>query len=217
MNAVELSRLDVDDPVFQRNPYPWYAQMRREAPLCPVPGRDLYFAATMNLAREVLADPARFSSRTDKRPPPPPEVREQLARLREGRPRTIHTLLNNDPPDHDRYRRMVNRAFTPRALAWTAGRVRAVAEELVAALPDEGDLVRHLAVPLPVSTICGVLGLGPEHRDQVRRWTTAMTLSVGASPGPEALLSGEHDRAEFDAVMAHECAARRRHPGDDLR
>jgi cytochrome P450 len=216
VHEVDLSQLDINGEAFQQDPYPWYAAMRRSSPVCQVPGFGWYFVATMDLVREVLADPRTYSSRVGKRTAPPPEVSDEAARLRQGRPPALATLLGNDPPEHTAYRRMANKAFTPRSLAWMEGPVRAAATELASALPDEADFLEHFAIPLPVYAICRILGLGEEHRGSVRRWTDAMTATIGSAPGARQWLAAERDRADFDHVMLRECDRRRRQPREDL-
>jgi cytochrome P450 len=212
VDDVKLSLLDIDSDAFQQNPYPWYAKMRRSAPVCQVPGNGWYFVTTMELVCEVLADPVTYSSRVAKRREPPPELR----RLRESRPGVIAPLLGNDPPSHTVYRRMVNRAFTPRALRWVEGLVRDGARGLAKDFPDDGDFVEHFAIPLPVHVISEILGLAEEQRDSVRRWTNAIAAGVGATVDAERGLAAEHDRADFDHAVLAEVEIRRRAPRDDL-
>ncbi|GAA2778300.1 cytochrome P450 [Crossiella cryophila] len=211
-----LADLDIDAEAFQHNPYPWYALMRRQAPVFPVPGRDWTFVTTMPLVREVLADPATYSSRTNRQTDPPPEVRAEVDALRRGRPPSISVLVGNDPPAHGRYRRMANRAFTPRAVARLEPVVLGVVRELVRELPAEGDFVAHFAAPLPVWTICEVLGLGAGYRESMARWLTALTATTGHRPTGEQWLRIERERAGFDHAMVAELTARVRRPGSDL-
>ncbi|MFG2004910.1 cytochrome P450 [Spirillospora sp. NPDC048911] len=169
----------------------------------------------MDLARAVLSDPEVYSSRVRKRTTPPDEVRDEVTRLRAARLATS-PMLSNDPPEHDTYRRMVNKAFTPRALGWMEGRVRAVATDLATALPDEADFVERFAIPLPVFVISEVLGLDEAHRGSVRRWTSAMTGTIGGSADGSEWIAAERDLAEFEAVLMDECRRRRERPGEDL-
>src|SRR5204863_145526 len=69
-------------------------------------------------------------------------------------------ILHQDPPDHTRLRRLVNKAFTPRVVHALEPRVRAITESLLDAIPEQQpfDVVRALALPLPVAVIVELSG-----------------------------------------------------------
>ena len=108
--------LDLFSEEFQQCPFPELAALRRRAPVSRA-SNGWYVVTTIELARTVLTDPALFSNAVSRRTPPPPEVAEEVAVIRAQGPPSVPTLLLNDPPVHTRYRRLVTRAFTPRALA----------------------------------------------------------------------------------------------------
>ena len=91
-------------------------------------------------------------------------------------------MLFNDPPVHTRLRRLVNAAFKPTVIQALRTRVAAITEELLAALPCEGDaafdLMPTLAQPLPVRVICDVLGLPADDFAQTKQWADALALIV---------------------------------------
>ena len=172
----------------------------------------------MDLVREMLTDPGRFSNQVSRRTPPPLEVADEVAAIRaQGMP-YVPTLLLNDPPRHTRYRRLVQRAFTPRALAWMEPLVADVAEQLAADLPEGGpvDFIAAYTRPLPVWAISRVLGLPDERRDDVRRWTDAATATIGAQLPADPLAAGRADLLDFQRAIAAELERRRDHPSDDL-
>jgi cytochrome P450 len=125
-------------------------------------------------------------------------------------------MLNSDPPDHTRLRKLVNRAFTGRAIAALRPRIEAIAAELtdaMAARVEAGehtvDLLDAFAFPLPMTVICEILGVPAEHRSDFRKWSN-MVLS--SAPMDE--------RAPSFAAMAEFLmglvADKRAHPGDDM-
>ena len=134
-----LPHVDPHTDGFYQNPYPTYAMLRAEAPVYEIPDQPgLYFVTTWALVREALMDPGRFSNVLPpaRRTEPPAEVVDEIEAIRaQGFPYTP-ALGTNDPPQHTRYRKMVNRAFTVRALAWMEPLVDEVADQLAAALPD---------------------------------------------------------------------------------
>src|SRR5215471_4211464 len=189
MTSDGLPALDPFSDDFQQAPFVWYARLREQAPVYRVPGHDWYMITTMDLVREALRDPQTFSNVVDvgRRSAPPSEVAAEVAAIRaEGMP-YVPALGLNDPPRHTRYRRLVNRAFTPRALAGMEPLIESVAAELVTALPedDEVDFVDALARPLPIYAILRILGLPESRRADVVRWSDAATASLGAQLTPQ--------------------------------
>jgi cytochrome P450 len=211
------AELDLFSVTFQQSPLPELASLRRRAPVHRA-ANGWYVVTTMELARTVLTDPGLFSSAVSRRTPPPPEVVDQVTAIRaQGLP-YVPTLLLNDPPAHTRYRRMVTRAFTPRALAWMEPLVAYVADELAAALPEAEtiDFVTAFARPLPVWAISRVLGLPDERREDVHRWTDAATATIGAELDAGRWPAVERDLVDFQHVIMAELARRRDTPRDDL-
>ncbi|CAL9414257.1 Cytochrome P450 monooxygenase PikC [Nocardiopsis dassonvillei] len=97
-------------------------------------------------------------------------------------------LLDKDGVDHVRLRKLVSRTFTVRRTEAMRPRIRAIAGELVAALPGhaEGgsvDLLDHFAYPLPIAVICDLLGVPEEERGPWREW--GHTLTSFSFSGPE--------------------------------
>jgi cytochrome P450 len=213
-----MTRLDPFTDEFQQCPYPTLAALRRTSPVQALVEPGWYVVTTMDLVREVLTDPGRFSNQVSRRTPPPPEVAETVAEIRAHGFPYVPTLLLNDPPLHTQYRRLVQRAFTPRALAWMEPLVANVAEELADRLPDGGpmDLIEVFTRPLPVWAISRVLGLPDHRRDDVRRWTDAATATIGAQLPADRWPQVEQDLLDFQRTIAAELERRRDHPSADL-
>lgn len=206
---------------FYQDPYPSYAMLRDQAPVYAVPDvPELYFVTTWDLVREALMDPERFANAMPaaRRSAPPPEVADEVARLRaQGFP-YLPALGTNDAPQHTRYRKLVNRAFTVRALAWMEPLVDDVADRLVADLPDGEvvDAMAALTIPLPVWAIMRILGLDEDRKADIRRWSESATGALGGILSAERWLETERDMLEFQQVMSAELDARRANPRDDL-
>jgi len=206
---------------FYQDPYPAYAMMRAEAPVYEVPDvPGLYFVTTWELVREALMDPDRFgnSMPAARRSEPPSEVADEVNRLRSQGFPYLPALGTNDPPRHTRYRKLVNRAFTVRALAGMEPLVDDVADQLAADLPDGEvvDAMQALTIPLPVWAIMRILGLDESRRDDIRRWSESATGALGGMLTAERWLETERDMLEFQAVMSAELDLRRAEPRDDL-
>jgi cytochrome P450 len=125
-------------------------------------------------------------------------------------------MLNSDPPDHTRLRKLVNRAFTVRAISRMRPRIEAIAHALAddmeaRATAGDGtvDLLDTFAFPLPMTVICELLGVPEGERDAFRRWSNTL-LSAGAAQERGAAGAA---MAEFLARLVADKAA---NPGDDM-
>ena len=209
--SVELPELDPFVEDFQQFPFATLALLRERAPVHVMAEPGWYIVTTIELAREVLTDPVRFSNQVSRRTSPPAEVADEVAAIRSQGFPYVPTLLLNDPPAHTRYRRMVQKALTPRALAWMEPLIADVAEELAGALPDGTAIgfIETFARPLPVWAISRVLGLPDDRRDDVRRWTDAATATIGAQLPPERWAQVERDLLDYQLTIAAELERRR--------
>jgi cytochrome P450 len=91
-------------------------------------------------------------------------------------------MLNMDPPDHTRLRRLISTAFTRRRMEQMRPRIQQITGELLDAMSDrdEVDLLEALATPLPIRVLTEMLGVPDEKADAFRGWT--MTLTASALP-----------------------------------
>ena len=189
-------------PEFQTDPYPTYAAMRRDAPVYRTDGWNAAVVTRYDDVVQVLKSPSLFSSRA---------IGMQLR----GRP--TRTVINTDPPVHTELRGLVNRAFTPRMVADLEPRIREITAGLLDRIVEDGetDLVRDLAVPLPVTVIAELLGVEPERHDDFKRWSTAsVTQEQGMSEEGQRRL--EHEIDEFATYFERAIDERRGRPGADL-
>ena len=195
--------------------------LRSEAPVFEIPDQPgLFFVTTWALVREALMDPARFSNMLPpaRRTDPPAEVVEEIEAIRaQGFPYSP-ALGTNDPPQHTRYRKMVNRAFTVRALAWMEPLVDEVADQLAASLPGNEvvDAMERITIPLPVWAIMRILGIDDRYREDLRRWSDSSNASLGGKLTAERWLEVERDILEFQQVICSILDERRANPQDDL-
>lgn len=221
MNSpTDTMTVDPYDDDFQQDPFPSYRRLRAESPIYQVPGEPWFMVTTMDLIRQVLRDPATYSNAvsTARRSEPPAEVAEEVAAIRAQGYLYRPALGLNDPPEHGRYRRLVNRAFTPRALAWMDPLVEQTARELAGALPDGEvvDIIDTVTRPLPIFAILRILGLPEERRADIARWSEAATASLGAKLTSERWLEVERDMLDFQQVISGELDERRARPREDL-
>ena len=186
------------------DPYSVHARLRAEHPVAQVimpGGMPAWLITGYAPARAALTDPRLLKMPRDWRP----EQDSMFAAL------DMH-LLNSDPPDHERLRKLVNKAFTARRVELLRPRITAITEALLDDMSarQEVDLLTAFAFPLPVTVICELLGVPVADRDQFRAWS-ATIVSETVSP--------EVAHAHLTAMLGYFqdlLAARRREPADDL-
>jgi cytochrome P450 len=127
-------------------------------------------------------------------------------------------MLRMDPPDHDRLRGLVSKAFTPRALAAIRPRVEAAVDaelEQIADL-DEFDLVEHLAIPTPAASMAAMLGMPFEDRHRLSSLVSWATYLLAAKAFPELVPRASEALNELAIYMSALIEERRSKPGDDI-
>ncbi|MGI5232048.1 cytochrome P450 family protein [Actinoallomurus sp. CA-142502] len=126
-------------------------------------------------------------------------------------------MLNTDPPEHTRLRRLVSAAFTRRRVEALAPRIERICDELLDGLEEtlkaegEADLITAFAAPLAITVICELLGVPPGSREDVRAW--AGPLLAGRFAGYEAYHRASEEMVAFLRGLL---ADKRRAPADDL-
>jgi cytochrome P450 len=128
-------------------------------------------------------------------------------------------MLQQDPPNHTRLRKLVSKAFTPRAIERLRARAQEVADELVdrAAPRGEMDVIADLALPVPSTMICEMMGVPIADRDRFTEWTTTAThlLAFMLAP-PDVMERGLAAAAALREYFEQLIAERRRSLRDDI-
>ena len=197
------------DAAFKRDPYPFYARLRSEAPVHRS-NFGFWTVARHDDVSHVLKNPQIFSSAGMGGP---------IGGGQMGAGGTMRSIITSDPPVHTGFRNLVNRAFTPRMVADLEPRIREIAREMIDAVAASGtmDIVRDLATPLPVTVIAEILGVDASKRDDFKRWSNAIVGgSQGTVPSQEEQQARERDRQEFFEFFQARIDERRAHPTGDM-
>lgn len=190
----------LDGQFYIRDAHRHFAWMRAQAPVFwdgAIWGVTLY-DDIMNLSKE----PQTFCSGQGSRPDTP----------------MIPSMINIDDPDHKRRRSLVNKGFTPRRVQDHEPKVREICRGLIdrATARGECDFVRDVAAPLPMIVIGDLLGVEPEDRDMLLRWSDDMLHATSATVEAEVLQRAMQAFEEYTAYNRKVVADRRIHPRDDL-
>lgn len=205
-------------PEHQRDPYPGYRALRAEEPVHWSPLLEGWVLTRHADVAAVLRDPRFKVGRGDGeliRGSPFPMVRPELRPVVDA---LTHTLLFTDPPVHTRLRALVARAFTARLVDGHGARIQALVDDLLDAIEEQGrlDLVRDLALPLPLTVIAEVLGVPTADRGELNRWSEDVGEPLDPFVSPEAFERAQASALEMYAYFREVFAARRRRPHEDL-
>lgn len=196
------------DPAFRDNPYPALKQLRETDPVNQTPlgfWRLLRYADVQKLLTGVQCG-----------------VRTTDGRIF-GADDSISAqalfMLQQDPPNHTRLRRLVSHAFTPRALNAWREEIQRVVDQCLDQVASRGrmDVIKDLALPVPSTIICEMLGVRVEDRDRFTQWTAQATFGLAAALLPPDMLAmaraaADHLRDYFEQLIAQ----RRADPRNDL-
>src|SRR5215831_15835920 len=202
-------------PGFTDDPYPQYAALRTGAPAGRHP-LGFWLLTRYEDVSGLLRAGMSVEDRniTDRQWI---ELREQLYGEEAARPRGL-SMLDRDPPDHTRLRRLVSKAFTPRAVEALRPRIAGLVDEMLDAAERRGrvDLVDALAFPLPFAVIAEMLGTPAADHERIRKLTGTVVRSLEpvADPGLVAAIAAAD--AELTGIAAEMIAWKRSHPADDL-
>ena len=129
-----------------------------------------------------------------------------------------HMLPFIDPPDHSRLRRLITRAFTPRAVDRMRGYLVALADELLDAVAAEGggDLMSAYANHIPVAVICEMLGAPQDRRSDLVQWSDDLVGAVHPTVTDDGLQRADDGARAFRDFAQELIRARRDEPRDDL-
>ena len=205
---------NIFDPVFKANPYPAYARLRAELPVIVDQHAPIVWLFRHADCEEALRDP-RLGS-----PLGSPEV---LARKLGDGPAACYigkSMLAQNPPQHTRQRRAVSKAFTAKAVEamreQVVAKVNGLLDEVTAGGRKEFDLANEVAYRIPISVVCGMLGVPPEHHDRFRSLIEENAAVVEPMPTPEQVVMADKASGELMDLVAGLAAERRVDPRDDL-
>lgn len=215
-------RLDdvIGTPEFAADPFPFYRELQTHAPVQWSERWNCWVVTRYDDVRTCLQDAKRFSNvgritglfrkHFDA---------TQLAALQPLIDHYSHGLINVDPPDHTRIRKLLHEAFKPSTIGRLAEHVRQFVEQLLAAARPHGrfEVVHDLAHPLPVHVIARLFGVAETDVPLFTQWSAGI-VEFMRSPTPSfaTCLRSQAALLEMRAYLRAGIAARRARPGDDV-
>ena len=193
-----------DGPFYGNDPHELFTWMRANAPVYFDTNSGVWGISRYADLKTISADPKTFSNAQGIRPDNGP----------------LPMMIDMDDPDHLRRRQLVNKGITPRRVRDSAERIRLVCDSIIDNISEQGscDLVRDIAAPLPMIMIGDALGVAPEDRADLLRWSDDMVSSLsGSSSSEEGIIRAMNAFTEYSEYSARVVAARRADPtADDL-
>ena len=191
-----------DGTFYGGDPFPAFAWMRQHAPAYFDESSGVWGITRYADIKEISKDPETFSNAGGIRPDND----------------ALPMMIDTDAPEHVRRRRLVSEGFTPRRIRESEEGIRVICDAILDRVCEDGsaDFVRDIAAPLPMIVIGNMLGVAPEDRADLLRWSDDMLKSLG-SPDPGAMEKAAMAGAEYATyIMAVAEQRKRDNQSDDL-
>ncbi|WP_437287704.1 cytochrome P450 [Sorangium sp. So ce406] len=206
-----MSRLNLFAPDVRENPYPFYAELRRNSPVCQVDPHGLWAVSRYDDIQAALKNPQVFSSAGMRAATEPPH-------LGRHNPLSDSPILA-DPPRHTQLRNLINRSFTAATVSSMEPHMRSTAAGLVDELVRRrrAEFISEFACRAQIRALVRLMGLDPSLEKQFVRWTVDM-VSVGTTSPEDHARLDEVRRTidEMETFMQELLASRRQRMGSDL-
>jgi len=202
-------------PGFTDDPYPQYARLRAEAPVYQHP-LGFWLLTRYDDVSWLLRAGLSVEDR-NVADGPFQQLRNQMYGEQSARTEKA-SMLDRDPPDHTRLRRLVSKAFTPRAVEALRPRITGLVDGMLDAADQQGqvDLVDALAFPLPFAVISEMLGTPPADHERLRQLTGTVVRALEPVADPALVAAIAAADAELTVIAADMIAWKRANPADDL-
>ncbi|MFF3849929.1 cytochrome P450 [Streptomyces sp. NPDC002328] len=198
-------------PEARRDPYPFYARMRREDPVHRS-AQGIWYLTRYADVEAALSD-LRLSNDRDRMTRAYTALGGDLKAFSRLTDRLGRVMSNTDPPDHARLRKLTNRAFTARRVEALRDGIQRIVDRLVDEAVAAGpamDLLEAVASPLPMSVVCELFGIPPEDIPRVKTWFHRFGRLSEDIDESEAAIE------QYEEYLARLVRRRRADPGDDL-
>lgn len=207
------------EPDFLDDPYPQYAALRAAK---PVEEHEFGFFAlwrhvdvtevlkerTLSVDSDNVSDHSPMRAQYD-------AIYGELGVEQRGR---ALSMLDRDPPDHTRLRRLVSQAFTPKRVEALMPAIEALVDEALDRIADEGtvNLIDALAFPLPFAVITEMMGMPENDVDRLRELSSVLVRSLEPVPDEATIRAIAAAEIEIRDRTAEAIEWKRAHPADDM-
>jgi cytochrome P450 family 142 subfamily A polypeptide 1 len=192
----------LDGSFYVDDPAPKYEWMRRYSPVYFDAPNGVWGFASYEAVITASKDPATFSNAGGIRPDSGP----------------IPMMIDMDDPAHWKRRKLVNKGFTPGRVRDSEQKIRDVCDAIIDQVCERGecDFVRDIAAPLPMVMIGDMLGVAPEDREDLLRWSDDMVSAQSGNASNEQYMKAMEAMQGYTTFCTHAIRERREQPTDDL-
>jgi cytochrome P450 len=201
-------------PEVMAEPYDFYEEIQAESAVHRLEDADGYLITRYDDVVWAARQPERFSSKRIALRDVDPEV---AAIADEGYP-TVPTVVDNDPPDHTKYRTIGFQAFGPTRLAAYEPQIRLIANDLIDDWIDRGsvEFVSEFASKLPMAVMLTLCGIPRDAAAQIKVWVDDWVQLLMKYVGKDSALDLQRSVVELEKFIAHHLEERKRNPRDDV-
>jgi cytochrome P450 family 142 subfamily A polypeptide 1 len=192
----------LDGAFYVDDPHPKYTWMREHAPVYFDERNGVWGLASYAAVMQASRDPSIFSNAGGIRPDSGP----------------LPMMIEMDDPDHLKRRKLVNRGFTPRRVRDMEPHIERVCDEIIDSVCERGecDFVRDVAAQLPMIVIGDMLGVEPEDRDDLLRWSDDMVSSQSGNANDDMIIAAATAFTEYSEYQDRVIKDRRENPTNDV-
>jgi cytochrome P450 len=202
-------------PGYTEDPYPHFAEMREHEPV-HLTLLNQWLLFRYDDVASILRDPSMSVS--DEKIEVFDEKRLAMFEAAGAEFERSTSMLNADPPDHTRLRRLVSKAFTPSSIEALRPRVQQLVDAMLDPMAQRGtgDVVTELAFPLPFDVISEMLGMPDADKEQIAAWSGAVVKTLDPVISDDEIMAAIEGSRAMDAHIDQVIAWKRDHPADDL-
>ena len=200
------------DPEFRKDPHPFYDRLRTDQPVHRTPIGFVVLTRYDDVVNTLRNNDFSRDIELNANLPETPTRKFKRENIRSK------SILNLDPPDHTRLRRLVSKSFTPSAIERLRPRIQELVDASLANAKRTGEieLVEELAFPVPFLVISDLLAMPTDRGDELREWSQIITATLEPTTGVEDLERAEVAIGKMRPYLEEIIQHRRQHMGDDM-
>ena len=202
------------DPAFRADPYPFYDRLRSEAPAFDTGFGLVVLTRYADVGHALRSNDFSRDLEANATPREDPISQRRRQRASQG----SKSILNLDPPDHTRLRRLVSKAFTPTAIEALRQRIETQVDEVLDRAAERGsmELVDELAFPVPFQVISDLLDIPNDRAEEMREWGQLLTAALEPTTTLETFDAAEEALGKMGPYLVDVVESRRRNLGSDV-